>query len=238
MMKWKGVLKMPVVKLKMALNEILDAGLTVIDMKVEYGGVTMFSSEQVFNELADNYSSYKCMVSELYQPTTAAFLALYLHYRDNTKAQLYRAYTAMQAAYNPINNYDMIEESADGKRIDTETVTPTGGTEVKTTTEKTGLNSTTPGKLTDTVTTSSTPKPGAKTETSYGNTKSIEFDGGTKTGYHEGTEHFLKRSGNIGVTTSAQMIAGELEIRKRDLLREWIKEFIDRYCYVVGGVDE
>lgn len=234
-MKQKGVWRMPTIRLRTALNDIQDAGLENAPMKVEVHGVTIFTTEQVFNEFADNYDTYVCRISDLYQPTTAAFAALYIRYRDNTKEQLYRAYQAITAQYDPVSNYDMTEQSADGKKLSTETVTPYGGTETKTTTNRTGMNSTDPGVLADTVTTDMTPKTGAKTETSFANDKSVDFDGTTHTGYHEGSEHFLKRSGNIGVTESSTMVGHEMDLRKRDLLREWVKQFIDRYCYSVGG---
>ena len=66
----------------------------------------------------------------------------------------------------------------------------------------------------------------------------MDFDGDTLTGYHEANEHYLKRSGNIGVTTSAQMITGEVELRKIDLLKDYIREFFNRYGYAVGGDHE
>lgn len=229
---------MPTMKLLKALNEIYEAGLSNARLEVTYNDETIFTSDQVFYEFADNYSTYKVCISDIFQPTTAAFIALYSRYRDNTKAQLYRAWKALQAEYDPLSNYDMTETGADGKKLSMQTITPYGGTESTTTTKRTGLNSTDPGEVADTVTTENKPIIGAKTETNYENDKSVDFDGTTHTGYHEGNEHFLKRSGNVGVTSNVQLLTGELELRKRDLLREWVKEFIDRYCYCVGGADE
>lgn len=48
--------------------------------------------------------------------------------------------------------------------------------------------------------------------------------------YTDGTIHELTRAGNIGVTTSAQMITGELEMRKVNLLKEFVDGFVMRYC--------
>lgn len=228
---------MPKLKMKRALNEIYEAGLENARFEVTFDGETIFTSNQVFYEFADNYSSYTCYISDLFQATTAAFIALYSRYRDNTKAQLYRAYQALLQEYNPLSNYDMTETGADGKKLSTETNTPHGGTETVTTTNVNGLASTGDGVRSDQVTVQNKPLTGADTQKSYANDKSIDFDGTTHTGYHEGTEHFLKRSGNVGVTSNVQLLNEELEVRKRDLLREWVKEFIDRYCYTTGGVD-
>lgn len=55
--------------------------------------------------------------------------------------------------------------------------------------------------------------------------------------FTNGTIHELTRSGNIGVTTNAQMIQGEIEMRKISLLHEFVQGFIRKYfCYL--GVDE
>lgn len=233
---------MKTLKLKTALNEIYQAGLenSRFEVKVTVDGqeVTIFTSDQVFYEFANNYDTYTVCISEIFQPTTAAFIALYSDYRANTKMQLYRAFAALNAEYNPVNNYDMIEQSADGRKLDKETVTPTGGTESKQKTYRSGLNSTGDGVQADFIEVENKPKTGAKTETSRANTETMTFDGTTLSGYHEATEHYMKRSGNIGVTESSAMVTHELELRKRDLLREWIKEFIDRYCYTIGGGDE
>lgn len=55
------------------------------------------------------------------------------------------------------------------------------------------------------------------------------------TTYSDGTEHFLTRSGNIGVTTNMQMLTQELEGRRTNLLKEWVHMFIMEYCTYVGS---
>lgn len=40
--------------------------------------------------------------------------------------------------------------------------------------------------------------------------------------------------GNIGVTTSAQMLTAEKEMRKNDIIFEFLKTFIKEVCYYVG----
>lgn len=56
--------------------------------------------------------------------------------------------------------------------------------------------------------------------------------GGSVTGMHEVEEHFLTRSGNIGVTTSQQMLTSEIELRSMyDLKFMFMREFITRYTF-------
>ena len=47
------------------------------------------------------------------------------------------------------------------------------------------------------------------------------------------TKHTAHLYGNIGVTTSAQMLDGELEIRKQDLISIIVREFKENFCIMV-----
>ena len=55
--------------------------------------------------------------------------------------------------------------------------------------------------------------------------------------FADGTMHEFTRSGNIGVTTSAQMIQGELDVRKVVLLEQFVSGFVKRYCSYLGDDD-
>lgn len=48
-----------------------------------------------------------------------------------------------------------------------------------------------------------------------------------------GNKHNAHLYGNIGVTTSSQMITGELEIRKQDLISIIVREFKENFCIMV-----
>ena len=141
------------------------------------------------------------------------------------------------ANYDPISNYDMIEQAADGKRLDsgTSTTTPSGTSTNTNSLYRTGINSSGDGVLTDKTVNEQT-YTDAQTETAIepDNTQTMDFDGQTKTGYHEANEHYMKRSGNIGVTTTQQMAESEIELRKHDLLLEFVTRFIERHCYYAG----
>lgn len=52
--------------------------------------------------------------------------------------------------------------------------------------------------------------------------------------YSTGTEHTLTRFGNIGVTTSQQMISQELDIRLNNLRDMWVQGFVKKYCVYLG----
>lgn len=48
-----------------------------------------------------------------------------------------------------------------------------------------------------------------------------------------GNKHTAHLYGNIGVTTSAQMLEGELDIRKQDLISIIVREFKENLCIMV-----
>ena len=63
-----------------------------------------------------------------------------------------------------------------------------------------------------------------------------EHDRQNTTGKSEtkrGNKHNAHLYGNIGVTTSAQMLEGELEIRKHDLISIIVREFKENFCIMV-----
>lgn len=189
------------------------------------------------------------------------FYGQWTHYLNMHLKDLQRIYDAAYAAYNPIENYNMMEEGLDGRKEDKtdKTVTPSGKTTVtqthtgsETVTDtayKNGLGSGAgdgvqtdkmvskrdPSSLTDSTETSYT---NAKTTdvTTPSNTQTGSFDGQTFSGYHDLTEHRLQRAGNIGSMSTQTMITQEWEIRSRLLLTEFIQQFIDLFGFYVGGV--
>ena len=147
---------------------------------------------------------------------------------------LKRMIDALYADYNPIENYNMREQGATGTKQDAHRTTPHGEIQVDTTPFATGINSTGDGAQVG-KTTTTTSYTDADSETTYDNTMSIKDNDDTaESGYHRGEQHYLKRSGNIGVTTSAQMIEQEIKLRIVDLIADFVKRFFDSYCYYVG----
>ena len=183
-------------------------------------------------------------------------------YNGMYKGDLDKALKALDADYDPISNYDMTEAGADGERKakTTNTTTPhgkitteteiTGTMQTDTTLFKSGLDSSGDGVQTDKSSTVETPTSRkTTTDTSYAagtdsvitqqsdNDKTATAAGTTLTGLDTGREHILTRKGNIGVTTSQQMIQSEIELRKQDVILWYIRRFIDYSCILVEGVE-
>ena len=121
---------------------------------------------------------------------------------DNIK-KIYEAYTT---EYKPLENYSMIEDT-DYTPLAKQTVKSSNKSKTDTTTDVGvfGFNSTVavPSSSTDSGTTQLKADNEMETETSY--------DGKADNTHHE-------RSGNIGVTTSQQMLESEIKLRKLEIL--------------------
>lgn len=146
---------------------------------------------------------------------------------------LKRTIDALYSEYNPIENYAMHETGADGEKEDKTHITPKGTTTVTTTPYATGINSTGDGAQTGKSITE-TAYTDAESETNPDNTKDMTFESETKSGYHKTNEHYFQRHGNIGVTTSMQMIMQEIDGRKIDLIADFTDRFFRLYCYFAG----
>lgn len=159
-------------------------------------------------------------------------------YEDNWK----RMWDALQAQYEPIENYSMVETMTDNKTVHTYGRTSTRTDDLSH--ARTGTDIRTPS-LTTTTDNSAygfnsgiTPSPTSKVvdsttgtdTTQYGNTLKdsgtvSNVDGGEDT---DTNNYTLKRSGNIGVTTSQQMLESEYELRKKNYFSDVVFADLDK----------
>lgn len=157
-----------------------------------------------------------------------------------------------QLDYDPIENYRMREEGED-VREGTDDTTHEYGTKNTTTTEGERKDNETLGNHTDSTIHSVSPyeQTGftnkSKDDTSYADrsnnftkgsmTSTIKEDGrqdkDTKS-FGDSTKHNLTRSGNIGVTTSQQMIEAEREVRNFSIYIELAKDIMMLLCIRAG----
>lgn len=150
-----------------------------------------------------------------------------------------KIWDAINTAYNPLENYSMEEkrtpditkettfDTTDERTPDlTKTTNGTGSTTTDSETGIYGFNSsdsnpsgTIDGNQTDTIT--------DRTETETGTDTSTKT--GTITDTETGTDT-IERSGNIGVTTSQQMLQSEIEIRQYDFFQGIYKDIDSILC--------
>lgn len=132
-----------------------------------------------------------------------------------------KLYDALMTQYNPLENYSMEEiRTPDLEDSDTEN-TQTGISSTRTTNAQNkykGFNADEPVTIneTDGDETTSTTGASANNETS-------------RTSTHTGTET-LTRAGNIGVTTSQQMLESEFKVRQYDFYKEMFNDIDTILC--------
>ena len=127
--------------------------------------------------------------------------------------QWQRAYDALFSAYNPIDNYNMheeIDERPDIQRINhySDNSTSSGNSD----TLRSGYDSNDYVPDSKMISSGSGNNTGSSTISETGSRKTI-----------------TNRSGNIGVTTTQQMINSELEIRKQNLYDQIMREFENEF---------
>lgn len=200
-----------------------------LELKGTYDNVeiTISTGAKVSELLQYLFSERKFVLpySDLVIPTTSLMAddctKIYQLWKTNTLPNFLRAFYALQSEYNPLNNYNGYEkiEISFGKTIDTEYGKKEDITHGKTNTLATdtyGYNSVNPAPR-DAVTSTD----GGSTGTEYSGTDGVT-EGGTET--HETT-----KNGNLGVTSSQQMINSEWELRKKDFAKDVIKSFVDEF---------
>lgn len=129
-----------------------------------------------------------------------------------------RMYLALYEEYDPLTNYDRNEKMKD-TRTPNITVSSTNQQTDNTSTSdfSNGYNS---GEQ-------------VQTGSSTGNNQSSNSGSNTTSGT-DMNEHEGRLWGNIGVTTSAQMLSGELEVRMKDNIHDIIVSmFRDKFCILV-----
>lgn len=151
-------------------------------------------------------------------------------------------YKALNTEYNPINNYDSVENSTDTHEYTgtqtTEHEATKNNTDTPDITRTSNGSNDSAGSLYGFNSTSAVPSDEANgksqsTDKETGTVTSNGTENGTNTrtdNLKETITHELTRSGNIGVTTSQQMIESELELRKKQFYNIMIRDIINFLC--------
>lgn len=191
-----------------------------------------------------------------------------IDYASHRLPQWLRMFNALNAEYDPIENYDRYEDT-DETHTGTDTTThgktdtiTMAGSETDTLVKSGSEISTPSGKTTVTDqrnvngynSSESVPESDGTSETTYYNrrdtlsfeqrqdTNTKSFNARSDTHAESGTTELEKDltdhreshiHGNIGVTTAAQMITQDLELRRRDLIHSFYSEIADRFLLVI-----
>ena len=173
----------------------LDSGIAGSDMDIEYFG--NHSGLRQSSPIIEKMTSFP----EDHELSAAEIALLQRLIKQKFAKNWQRIYDALLVEYEPLNNYDMYEKRTPGA-VKTVAVNTDEKITNKSDGSLYGFNS-------------STPVPASKAEgtSQTEGLKTKNYSEESYTGYDE-----LERSGNIGVTTNAQMLSGEIEVRKNMFL--------------------
>lgn len=170
-------------------------------------------------------------------------------YINTTKNDFLKMYDAWFTAYEPLENYNRTESTSHTKNIGNEKTTNSGDIVASGSTENDKNDEPTMKHYTTTydsdvenrlesydvtsgrTETNTTTTQDTSTETEYKTTSLNDLTA------HEVEINSTHAYGNIGVTTSQQMLQSEIDLRKQYLIRMYLDMFCKKYMFYVGGDD-
>ena len=219
---------------------------TITGDKPDY--LNLSEEQLLFLDLSATSAGYDRIVGTLYdilpENTETNVILIYFAttaYQIFNTAWSYQ-YKALTADYNPIHNYDSVENSTDTHDYTgTQTMeheATKNNTDTPDITRTSNGSNDSAGSLYGFNSTSAVPSDEANgtsqsTDKETGTVTSNGTENGTNTrtdNLKETITHELTRSGNIGVTTSQQMIESELELRKKQFYNIMIHDIINFLC--------
>jgi len=205
------------------LDYVYDGNETIFDYLKDndtFPLVNAFINNDNYNDIAEEYfigysadKYISSLVSKLYDKNDdldvlSSKLAKFIYRRFATKWK--KIYDALMTQYNPLENYSMLEErtpeltTEETENVNTEVTT---NRETNASSKYKGFNASDPVTITTT--------DGSEDVTTSGASRDNET--------HKVTENTgketLTRSGNIGVTTSQQMLESEFKVRQYDFYK-------------------
>ena len=207
---------------------------------VSYLGLYNYDST-IFDDFAlpDSISANKAgfvdeILSELGQlealyPNAEVFKRILKAWSNTRLPEWKRVEAALTAEYNPIHNFDRNEDYTD-----TNTEKETGTSNSTSNTERTanGTNESTESETAFNTESFKNRTKNAGTDTANSTASATNNSNNTVT-RETSVKHTAHLYGNIGVTTTQQMMREELDIRRNDLESYIIDDFKYRFCIMV-----
>ena len=208
----------------MYLNEIareLKGQFAVI-----YNDTVLIKSEYVENMFRLKYGTWETL-----DKTTEDFKHTFDLYNEYMTANLNKAISALTAEYNPLNNYEGKTEIIQEYGEQTQNFVK-GQESIRNT------NNAVTDNTEDYITSydSDIFSPSSKNKNDYGERISTTEDG-TRTDTNTANSYTNKvteiKAGNMGVTTSQQMITEEMNLRLKNIYDMYIDNFVKNVCYMI-----
>lgn len=179
-------------------------------------------------EFVDEILSELGQLEALY-PNANVFKRILKAWSNTRLPEWQRVETALTAEYNPIHNFDRNEDYTD-----TNTEKETGNSNSTSSTES-NANGTNENTEAETAFNTESFKNRTKTNgtDTANSTASATNESSNTVNRETKVQHTAHLYGNIGVTTSQQMINEELTMRRSDLESYIIEDFKNRFCVMV-----
>lgn len=196
------------------------------NLNVTYNNTVLINSNYVENLFRLKYGTWETL-----DETSEDFKHTFDLYNEYMTPNLNKAISALTAEYNPIENYNSNSE-----------VTEVYGEQVQNYTKGqesiTNTNNAVTDNTEDYITSydSDIFSPAGKNKNEYGERISTT-ENGARTDINTVNSYTNKitekKSGNIGVTTSQQMINAEIELRLKNIYDMYIDNFVKNVCYMI-----
>ena len=239
----------------------IEYGLNVIDVEslnVIYNGNLLIDFNYVNDYLFTKYFDWLYFELKMSDNSLSGINYLFRIYNEHNSFNLYKQIEAINLQYEPLENYRGYEKSTDTYGAKNSTVKNSGNDSIEFQNQSSGTdsNQTTFGEQLENSTNKIVPYNQTTSElsnesdnrkngyvdtnaTTYGK-KDVQSTTNTH-GHIINTEdsehkviHELEKYGNLGVTTSQQMLESELELRKRNIYNEYLDRFINEYCFYIN----
>lgn len=239
----------------------IEYGLNVIDVEslnVIYNGNLLIDFNYVNDYLFTKYFDWLYFELKMSDNSLSGINNLFRIYNEHNSFNLYKQIEAINLQYEPLENYRGYEKSTDTYGAKNSTVKNSGNDSIEFQNQSSGTdsNQTTFGEQLENSTNKIVPYNQTTSElsnesdnrkngyvdtnaTTYGK-KDVQSTTNTH-GHIINTEdsehkviHELEKYGNLGVTTSQQMLESELELRKRNIYNEYLDRFINEYCFYIN----
>ena len=221
-------------------------------LMIKDGNTTILSFDNLANYIGFKYFNYV---------TPHNLADAFESFKSITLPDMLKAYNAYELEYNPISNYDSnekdIKQMLHGLKTTTRTpnltnATSHGLTQTTSFTNRETENDVTtfdsqnfrPDDRTTESGTSTTGNSGTDSTSTTGTDTTTEtydlttfVEGGTTYSGDEIEINTNNKSGNIGVTTSQQMLESEKDLRMNPILEMYLDKFINNYCFMRLGGD-
>lgn len=204
---------------------------------VVYNNVTLIDSDTVEHYLYDRYGDFYC----------ARMWTKWETYNELHAADFARALAAWNAEYNPLDNYNGKETRINldnyGAETNDRTTDPSHNkvTNAALTGTESATYTTTDTSETERLEEKTTNSGGTETtddlhetKTKTRETSTLSIDGTSYTA-HDVHGEIYTRAGNLGVTTTQQMITSETEMRLNPVQKNYLDRFIYMFASYVGG---